>query len=204
MRFWFDDERRLAAAKQLQRVRLQFLEAQWRRSLPALWPDLPTAEVSAFVARTAAAVDGAISVAQLLGTEAQCSKQLYAWAAHASGYGDFARGERGGAGDQANRLLDHGNYLAYGLAATATWVLGLPHGLALMHGKTRRGALVFDVADLVKDALILPQAFISAVQGHRESEFRQACIEALLKAEALDLMIDTLKRVALTHGAVGA
>jgi CRISPR-associated protein Cas1 len=26
-------------------------------------------------------------------------------------------------------FLDHGNYLAYGLAATATWVLGLPHGL---------------------------------------------------------------------------
>ncbi|STX45386.1 CRISPR-associated endonuclease Cas1, subtype I-F/YPEST [Legionella gratiana] len=31
-----------------------------------------------------------------------------------------------------------------------------------MHGKTRRGALVFDVADLIKDALILPWAFICA------------------------------------------
>jgi hypothetical protein len=60
---------------------------------------------------------------------------------------------------------DHGNYLAYGLGATATWVLGLPHGLAVLHGKTRRGGLVFDVADLVKDALVLPQAFLSAVKG---------------------------------------
>lgn len=29
--------------------------------------------------------------------------------------------------DLANRFLDHGNYLAYGLAATAVWVIGLPH-----------------------------------------------------------------------------
>jgi hypothetical protein len=42
---------------------------------------------------------------------------------------------------------------AYGLAATTLWVLGIPHGFALMHGKTRRGALVFDIADLIKDSL---------------------------------------------------
>jgi CRISPR-associated protein Cas1 len=34
-----------------------------------------------------------------------------------------------------------------------------------MHGKTRRGALVFDVADLVKDALILPWSFVFGQQG---------------------------------------
>ncbi len=33
---------------------------------------------------------------------------------------------------------------------------GIPHGFAVMHGKTRRGALVFDVADLIKDAIVLP------------------------------------------------
>jgi CRISPR/Cas system-associated endonuclease Cas1 len=31
-----------------------------------------------------------------------------------------------------------------------------------MHGKTHRGALVFDIADLIKDAIVLPWAFISA------------------------------------------
>lgn len=35
-----------------------------------------------------------------------------------------------------------------------SWVLGLPHGLAVLHGKTRRGGHVFDAADLVKDAVI--------------------------------------------------
>ena len=101
---------------------------------------------------------------------------------------------------QANRFLDHGNYLAYGLAASATWVLGLPHGLAVLHGKTRRGGLVFDVADLVKDAVILPQAFLSALNGDDEQAFRRACIENLTRAEALDFMIDTLKDVAMALG----
>ena len=105
-------------------------------------------------------------------------------------------------GDPANRFLDHGNYLAYGLGATATWVLGLPHGLAILHGKTRRGGLVFDVADLVKDAHILPQAFLSAMRGDGEQEFRRACIEVLTRSEALDFMLDTLKSVALDTAAL--
>ena len=75
-----------------------------------------------------------------------------------------------------------------------------PHGLAVLHGKTRRGGLVFDVADLVKDAVILPQAFLSAMRGDTEQEFRQACIESLTRSEALDFMIDTVKAVALAVG----
>ena len=59
---------------------------------------------------------------------------------------------------------------------------------------------MFDVADLIKDAVILPQAFVSAMQGHTEQQFRQACIEALTRSEALDYMIDTLKSIAETFG----
>ena len=107
------------------------------------------------------------------------------------------RAKRGTGTDAANRFLDHGNYLAYGLGATATWVLGLPHGLAVLHGKTRRGGLVFDAADLVKDAAILPQAFLSAMRGDDEPQFRRQCIEALTQSESLDFMIDALKDIAL-------
>jgi CRISPR-associated protein Cas1 len=70
----------------------------------------------------------------------------------------------------------------------------------VLHGKTRRGGLVFDVADLVKDAVILPQAFLSAMSGDDEQAFRRACIENLTRTEALDFMIDTLKEVALMLG----
>jgi CRISPR-associated protein Cas1 len=55
---------------------------------------------------------------------------------------------------------------------------------------------VFDVADLVKDAMILPQAFVSSMRGDEEQEFRQACIENLVRSESLDFMIDSLKIVA--------
>ena len=70
----------------------------------------------------------------------------------------------------------------------------------MVHGKTRRGGLVFDVADLVKDAVILPQAFVSAMKGHSEQEFRTQCIERLTRTEALDFMIDSLKAIALKVG----
>ena len=111
---------------------------------------------------------------ELMLQEAVMTKALYKLAAEAVSYGDFIRAKRGGGSDLANRFLDHGNYLAYGLAATATWVTGLPHGLAVLHGKTRRGGLVFDVADLIKDALILPQAFIAAMAGKRSKTLGNA------------------------------
>lgn len=86
--------------------------------------------------------------------------------------------------------------MAYGLAATACWVLGLPHGLAVLHGKTRRGGLVFDVADLIKDAVVLPIAFISAMRGDSEQEFRQSLITLFQKYEILDRMIVAIQDVA--------
>jgi len=126
------------------------------------------------------------------------TKALFKLAVDTVGYGDFTRAKRGTGTDAANRFLDHGNYLAYGLGATATWVLGLPHGLAVLHGKTRRGGLVFDAADLVKDATILPQAFLSAMRGDDEQQFRRQCIEALTRSESLDFIIDSLKHIATT------
>lgn len=48
------------------------------------------------------------------------------------------------------------------------------YGFAVMHGKTSRGALVFDIADLVKDAIVLPWAFIYARENATEQEFRQS------------------------------
>ncbi len=137
----------------------------------------------------------------LLTEEARLTKALFKLAVDTVNYGEFTRAKRGTGTDPANRFLDHGNYLAYGLGATATWTLGLPHGLAVLHGKTRRGGLVFDVADLIKDASILPQAFLSAMRGDDEQEFRRNCVESLTRSESLDFMIDTLKVLALDMAA---
>lgn len=206
VRFWFDDALRLQAGQAFQQTRLARIRSAWHDSRTfrqERWaPDL--AELDALLDASSQAIATIADHTALLTEEGRLSKQLYRLAAHATHYGDFTRSQRGGSRDEStdasNRFLDHGNYLAYGLGATATWVLGLPHGLAVLHGKTRRGGLVFDVADLVKDAVILPQAFVSAMRGDSEQEFREACIETLTRSEALDFMIDTLKEVSTRLG----
>ena len=197
VKFWFDDALRLHAAQQLQTARLQRLQAAWdTRALRDAGFVADTVRLQALVAQFTQRIAHAPDVTTLLTDEAQLTKALFKLAVEAVGYGDFTRAKRGTGTDAANRFLDHGNYLAYGLGATATWVLGLPHGLAVLHGKTRRGGLVFDAADLVKDAVILPQAFLSAMRGDEEQQFRRQCIEALTRSESLDFMIETLQQIA--------
>lgn len=195
--FWFTEDCRLSAAKQLQALRLQRLLNQWStRALREAGFEVDLARLHALVQQFQASIDTAPDVTALLTDEARLTKALFKLAVDATGYGDFARAKGGTGTDPANRFLDHGNYLAYGLGATATWVLGLPHGLAVLHGKTRRGGLVFDAADLIKDAAILPQAFLSAMHGNDEQQFRRHCIEALTRSESLDFVIDSLKDIA--------
>lgn len=202
VRFWFDEPKRLAAAKQLQQARLLRIRECWgdNRKREETGFKLDTTLLEAQLQAAEEDILNAADHASLLAAEARLSKQLFRLAAQATQYGDFTRAKRGSGADPANRFLDHGNYLAYGLAATATWVLGLPHGLAILHGKTRRGGLVFDAADLIKDALILPQAFISAMRGEDEQTFRQHCISQLTRREALDDMIELLKTIAEAQG----
>lgn len=198
VRFWFSDSGRLAAAQALQQARLERIWDLWRR--PGLITDgifcADCDRLGGLLEHAKRSVAAARSVDDLLLDEARLSKQLFKLAADSVSYGDFTRAKGGSGTDPANRLLDHGNYLAYGLAASATWVLGLPHGLAVMHGKTRRGGLVFDAADLIKDALILPMAFLSAVKGDDEQEFRSNAIQGLAQSESLDFMIETLEQIA--------
>lgn len=174
VKFWFDEDLRLQAAKTLQQARLDKIRRYWldNRILQESGFAIDAVQLDQLLQASWAAIGHAPDHTALLTEEARLTKRLFRLAAQASGYGEFARAKRGNGSDPANRFLDHGNYLAYGLGATATWVLGLPHGLAILHGKTRRGGLVFDAADLVKDALILPQAFMSAMRGDDEQAFR--------------------------------
>jgi CRISPR-associated protein Cas1 len=203
VRFWFDDGLRLAAAKAFQRARLERVAQHWCGNRVLLDAGFVMTKELLFPALEAsgASLETAPDNMALLTEEARLTKRLFKFASNAVDYGDFVRAKQGGGSDPANRFLDHGNYLAYGLGATATWVLGLPHGLAILHGKTRRGGLVFDVADLIKDAVVLPQAFVSAARGDDEQAFRQACIDAFAASGSLDFMIDTLKSVAEEFGA---
>lgn len=199
MSFWFDDGKRLQAARQFQQARVDFIRQAWGkdRDLQQEGFRADDSAIAQALDNYSAKIPRANTVGDLLQAEAQLTKQLYKIAARVTKYGDFVRQRE--AEDAANAFLNHGNYLAYGLAATTLWVLGVPHGFAVMHGKTRRGALVFDIADLVKDALILPWAFISAKEKSTEQEFRQQCLQAFTQHKVLDYMFEEVKNMALKN-----
>jgi CRISPR-associated protein Cas1 len=198
--FWFDDNKRLEAAKIFQLIRLAQIQKHW------LGPRIQREDnfiinadhLIGLLDQARGALAACANTQEVLAQEAKLSKALYRIACNTVSYGEFTRAKQGSGIDVANRFLDHGNYLAYGLAATSAWVLGLPHGLAILHGKTRRGGLVFDIADLVKDALVLPQAFIAAMAGDDEQEFRARIAEGFNRADALDVMIEAIKHTADT------
>ena len=199
MKFWFDDDKRLQAAKQLQNLRIEYLQKIWAkdRDLNSEGFDSTDPAIKTALENTQKRVQHAPNVTELLLIEAKLTKQLYKIAANATKQTGFVREHS--SVDDANAFLNHGNYLAYGLAATTLWVLGIPHGFAVMHGKTRRGALVFDVADLIKDTLILPWAFICAKEGASEQEFRQQCLQNFTQHKALDFMFDSIKCIAMKN-----
>ena len=197
MSFWFDESKRLQAAKQFQISRISFLKTIWNKDkdLKAEGFYADDSDISTSLDKALQNIEKVTNVGNLLQAEAQLTKQLYKAAAIRTKYGDFTRQRE--AEDKANSFLNHGNYLAYGLAATTLWVLGIPHSFAVMHGKTRRGALVFDIADLVKDALILPWSFICAKGKYSEQEFRQQILQIFTKSKALDFMFNKVKEIAL-------
>ena len=195
--FWFDDSKRLIVAKAFQEARIGYLKNVWAkdRDLKAEGIFIDDLEISSALNGYAEQFEKTQKVGDLLQKEALLTKQLYRYAAKATKLDGFVR-ERENT-DLANGFLNHGNYLAYGLAATTLWVLGIPHGFAVMHGKTRRGALVFDVADLIKDAIVLPWAFICAKEKMTEQEFRQQVLQKFTEHKALDFMFDQVKQQAL-------
>jgi CRISPR-associated protein Cas1 len=194
--FWFDEKKRLQIAKQFQRMRIEFLRTVWGKDRDLLAEGFNSEEedINQALSYCIDRIRQSPNVTDLLLVEAQLTKSLYKIAATRTKQSGFVRNFD--TIDDANEFLNHGNYLAYGLAATTLWVLGIPHGFAVMHGKTRRGALVFDVADLVKDALVLPWAFICAKENAGENEFRQQCLINFTKHKALDFMFNTVKQMA--------
>jgi CRISP-associated protein Cas1 len=134
----------------------------------------------------AAALGRVRDIAELTGHEGGLTRSLYIEAAQASGITWNGRVHQD-ASDRPNHFLDHGNYLAYGLAGTAIWARGIPPSLPVVHGRSSAGGLVFDLADVVKDALVLPTAFQCAADLSLKGQaVRQRIVAALYDATWLD------------------
>ena len=196
MRFWFEEEKRLEIAKNFQKSRIKFLQQTWQNDRDLKQEGfILNDDINNLLQIFYQEIDNAKKAGDLLQQEATLTKQLYKIASKITKIENFTRERE--ASDSANIFLNHGNYLAYGLGATTLWVLGIPHGFAVMHGKTRRGALVFDVADLIKDAIILPWAFVCTKERMREQEFRSQILQKFIEHKALDFMFEEVKNNAL-------
>lgn len=197
LRFWFNDNSRLKVAKSFHISRLQYLSNVWKKDRDFQnWGFIADDSiVESAINLFRKKIDSSDNVNTLLTAEAEFTKSLYRFSASSLDI-QFTRNRDDT--DLANTFLNHGNYLAYGSAATALWVLGIPFAFAVMHGKTRRGALVFDVADLIKDALVLPSAFICEKDTLTETQFRQFVLQKFIQHQALDFMFETVERIAST------
>jgi CRISPR-associated protein Cas1 len=96
----------------------------------------------------------------------------------------FLRNSKGK--DPINRNLTNINYMLYGLSASMLTALNIPYVFAFLHGKTRRGALVFDVADLYKDAVSIPLSFYFQKYNLNEREVRKETLYYINKLKIFD------------------
>lgn len=198
VRQWMDDTRRLELAKTLIAERMTLANTVWSRNGELLLRHISLSATALQKLQTRSTI--AADTQSLLLAEAEWARSLYATLS--GGYGlAFTRQEGQRAketkADRVNAFLDHGNYIAYGLAAVALNGLGISFSFPLLHGKTRRGALVFDIADLIKDAYVMPLAFECGTDLRvKDNTFRARLIEILQDAEALDFLFDFVERMA--------
>jgi CRISPR-associated protein Cas1 len=191
---WFDDSSRLKVAKSFFVERLCWIQESWDSSayLKQSKILLATSSVEAFKRK----LESASTTAELMAVEGEWAKMLYGMLARGFSFNAFRREEgkqsRATSEDTANSFIDHGNYIAYGYAASCLNVLGISFAFPVMHGKTRRGGLVFDVADLFKDALVLPLAFKAAFAGYKDQPFRDELIETCQTQEVMDRIIEII------------
>ncbi|HUM96177.1 MAG TPA: type I-F CRISPR-associated endonuclease Cas1f [Candidatus Competibacter sp.] len=197
MRLWLDDAKRVAAAKRMLKKRLEWTLASWSADAELLRRKIGLDD--ALVRWFENGIDHAATTSDLLSLEGAWAKRLYARLAEGFRLADFKREEGKGSHesreDDVNGFLDHGNYIAYGYAAVTLNGLGISFALPLLHGKTRRGGLVFDVADLVKDAYVMPLAFARGSAGVKQQAFRDELIERFHDANILDQLFTFVEKL---------
>ncbi len=193
-RIYEDPDASLAAAKVVMRHRAQMIAKIMPGVAKRSHLNLESMGMKALAPAFLNKIDEASTIPELLSREAQMAKSLYALCARAADLHAFKRehskGSRATFEDVVNSRIDHGNYLAYGIAGAALWVLGIPQSLSVFHGKTRAGGLVFDLADSFKDSIVLPVAFGDHAS---DSEFRSTLVEEIHDADLIRVSIDVAK-----------
>jgi CRISPR-associated protein Cas1 len=189
--FWFDEGKRLQAAKLLQEKRIESLNMHTSKITNLF--DVEDRKVGKLLDKYEKSFEKSTNVQQLLGYEGSFVKGLYKQ--YSLETGKVFKRDTDSNADKVNRFLTLGNYYAYGMARTALWSLGIDNSFPLLHGKTRRGGLVFDLADVIKSSVILGLAFQASEDNLTEREFKQLCIKTFDKLSIMSYLIDTVKYV---------
>lgn len=184
---WSIEPQRVAMGRALLEYRATWTKEMYER----LGVSVDSSVFSDFFSR----LEYCTSSTALLSCEAVFAKRLYATFARFYKVEEFTRTAGAKKNEtliqRINSFIDHGNYLAYGYAGVALHGMGIPFFLPVLHGKTRRGGLVFDIADLFKDWLVLPAAFDHGSKNNKkDSDFRASVIELALKYEVLDRVMN--------------
>lgn len=197
MCFWFDYNKRLAVAKQLQRMKFGFMESVWANDNRFTEEGFCYFDDDIFrqSKKMLKRIEETMNMEHLLQIESEFTYRLYRIADYRTRLGGFARDLN--ATDSVNRFLNHGNYLANGLAATALWLLGIPHDLSVIHRNTQRRTLVSEIAKLIKDTFVLPLAFVCAKDNLTQLEYREKCLVLFDEYKVLDFMLEQIKALAM-------
>lgn len=196
-KMWFDDEKRLQTAKAFMKTRLEWTLASWEDNDALIDRHIQISDqmIRQFEAKTASAQN----TLELLSAEGLWAKSLYRVLAQGFDLSeDFTREEgkksQVSQEDLVNGFLDHGNYIAYGYAAVVLHGLGINFAFPVLHGKTRRGGLVFDLADLIKDAYVMPTAFIYGTDPKKQKFFRGDLVSIMRDADVLDRLFGFVEK----------
>lgn len=207
---YIDDAKSLKAARSVMRDRCKTMADLGVSSCQKFFPEAAqyAQQLEIICGNFSNKLDAYADIQALLGGEGAYSRNCYKL--HAGMVGISPDGEKafkrfpGGDPEEKDRfkkinsLIDHGNYLAYGIAGAALWALGIPPHLSVFHGKTRAGGLVFDLADSFKDALVLPRAFYygyKAETDDSERDFRADIVNTIDDNNLLAYAISVVERM---------
>ena len=84
-----------------------------------------------------------------------------------------------------NNNLTQLNYICYGIGNIILYTLGLSHSFPMFHGKTRRGGLTFDIADLIKDSFSVPFSFYGYNNNIKDTKLKNIMIKYIYKYDVL-------------------
>jgi len=186
---FFDDNARLAAAKMLLKERFRKTKELWNKLQLAQMDSFRLVECNNFLED----IDKSTTIQELLASEGRYTKRLYGIVAAENGYCGYTREQQTAELYIPNKLLDHANYLTCGVAAAALHTLGISFAFPVLQGKTRRGGLVFDIADLVKDGICIPLAFEMA--GKDDQAMQNRLVDIFAEEEILGYLIETTKQI---------